>query len=43
MSRLGGLRTPIFRAEGHTGRVDRENWKIEVAALCKKPGIFTCY
>ncbi len=41
MSRLKELRTPIFWAEGHPGRLDRESWTIEVAGLCKKPGTFT--
>ena len=41
MSRLKELRTPVFWAEGHPGRLDRESWKIEVVGLCKKPGTFT--
>ena len=40
MSRLRELRTPVFWAEGHPGRLDRQNWKIEVVGLCKKPRIF---
>jgi DMSO/TMAO reductase YedYZ molybdopterin-dependent catalytic subunit len=41
MSRLKDLRTPIFWAEGHPGRLKRETWKIEVSGLCKKPKSFT--
>jgi DMSO/TMAO reductase YedYZ molybdopterin-dependent catalytic subunit len=41
MSRLRELRTPIFWAEGHPGRLDRESWQIEVVRLCKKPRVFT--
>ncbi|HME46370.1 MAG TPA: molybdopterin-dependent oxidoreductase [Syntrophorhabdales bacterium] len=37
MSRLKELRTPVFWAEGHPGKLDREGWKIEVRGLCKKP------
>jgi len=41
MSRLKELRIPVFWAEGHPGRLDRESWKIEVCGLCRKPGTFT--
>ena len=41
MSRLKALRTPVFWAEGHPGRLDRESWKIEVGGLCKKPRILS--
>ncbi|HUJ89977.1 MAG TPA: molybdopterin-dependent oxidoreductase, partial [Syntrophorhabdales bacterium] len=41
MSRLKGLRTPVFWAEGHPGKLDRETWKIEVGGLCKKPMSFS--
>ena len=41
MSRLTELRTPIFWAEGHPGRLDRESWGIEVIGLCKNPRTFT--
>jgi DMSO/TMAO reductase YedYZ molybdopterin-dependent catalytic subunit len=40
MSRLKELRTPVFWAEGHPGKLDRENWRIEVGGLCKKPTAF---
>jgi len=40
MSKLRELRTPIFWAEGHPGRLDRENWKVEVAGLCGNPKTF---
>jgi DMSO/TMAO reductase YedYZ molybdopterin-dependent catalytic subunit len=41
MSRLKELRTPVFWAEGHPGKLDRESWEIEVEGLCKKPGTFS--
>ena len=41
MSRLKELKTPIFWAEGHPGKLDREGWKIEVTGLCKHPKIFS--
>jgi DMSO/TMAO reductase YedYZ molybdopterin-dependent catalytic subunit len=31
------MNTPIFWAEGHPGRLDRESWKIEVKGLCDRP------
>lgn len=34
MSRLKELRTPIFWAEGHPGKLNREGWVIEVSGLC---------
>ena len=41
MSRLKELRTPIFWAEGHPGKLNREGWGIEVSGLCSKPKTFT--
>jgi DMSO/TMAO reductase YedYZ molybdopterin-dependent catalytic subunit len=41
MSKLRELRTPIFWAEGHPGRLNRDKWKIEVTGLCGKPKVFT--
>jgi len=41
MSRLKELRTPVFWAEGHPGKLDREGWKVEVEGLCKKPRTFS--
>lgn len=41
VSNLKKLKTPIFWAEGHPGKLDRENWKIEVAGLCDSPRVFT--
>lgn len=41
MSRLKDLRTPIFWAEGHPGRLNREKWEIEMAGLCTKPKIIS--
>ena len=35
MSRLKEFRTPIFWAEGHPGKLNREGWSIEVSGLCK--------
>ena len=41
MSRLKELRTPIFWAEGHPGKLDQESWIIEVSGLCANPKTFT--
>ncbi len=41
MSRLKELHTPVFWAEGHPGRLDREGWSVKVGGLCKNPKIFT--
>ena len=41
MSRLKELRTPIFWAEGHPGKLNREGWVIEVSGLCANPKKFT--
>jgi len=35
------MNTPVFWAEGHPGKLDRENWKIEVKGLCENPTTFT--
>jgi len=41
MSRLKELRTPIFWAEGHPGKLNQEGWVIEVSGLCANPKTFT--
>ena len=41
MTELHRLNTPIFWAEGHPGRLDRESWRIEVTGLCASPRTFT--
>jgi len=41
MSRLKELRTPVFWAEGHPGKLNRDNWVIEVSGLCANPKTFT--
>ena len=41
MSRLKELRTPVFWAEGHPGKLKREAWGIEVSGLCVNPKTFT--
>jgi len=41
VSRLRELRTPVFWAEGHPGKLNREGWAIEVSGLCANPKIFT--
>jgi DMSO/TMAO reductase YedYZ molybdopterin-dependent catalytic subunit len=41
MSRLRDLRTPIFWAEGHPGKLNREGWGIEVSGFCAHPRTFT--
>ncbi len=37
MSRLKQLRTPVFWAEGHPGKLERGSWHIEVKGACSKP------
>jgi len=41
MSRLKEFHTPVFWAEGHPGKLNREGWAIEVSGLCANPKIFT--
>jgi len=41
MSRLKELRTPVFWAEGHPGKLQRERWTIAVRGLCNKPKEFS--
>jgi DMSO/TMAO reductase YedYZ molybdopterin-dependent catalytic subunit len=40
VSRLQELRTPVFWAEGHPGKLDREGWVIEVSGFCANPRTF---
>jgi len=39
MNNLEKLGTPIFWAEGHPGKLDREDWKIEITGLIENPKI----
>jgi len=41
VSRLKDLKTPVFWAEGHPGKLDRESWIVSVDGFCKNPKIFT--
>jgi DMSO/TMAO reductase YedYZ molybdopterin-dependent catalytic subunit len=41
MSRLKEFQTPVFWAEGHPGKLNREGWVIEVSGLCANPKTFT--
>lgn len=41
MSRLKDFHTPVFWAEGHPGKLNREGWVIEVSGLCVNPKTFT--
>jgi DMSO/TMAO reductase YedYZ molybdopterin-dependent catalytic subunit len=41
VSRLKELRTPIFWAEGHPGKLNREGWVVEVSGFCANPRTFT--
>jgi DMSO/TMAO reductase YedYZ molybdopterin-dependent catalytic subunit len=41
MSRLKELRTPVFWAEGHPGKLNQEDWVVEVNGLCANPKTFT--
>jgi len=40
-SKLAMLNTPVFWAEGHPGKLDRESWKIEITGLCDNPTTLT--
>jgi len=41
MGKLKELRTPVFWAEGHPGKLNREGWVIEVSGFCANPRTFT--
>ena len=41
MDKLAALDTPVFWAEGHPGKLDRETWTIEVSGACDKPQTFS--
>ncbi len=35
------MNTPVFWAEGHPGKLDRETWTLEVQGACDKPQVFS--
>lgn len=35
--KLAKMNTPVFWAEGHPGKLDREQWTIEIKGLCDNP------
>lgn len=37
MKYLKDYNTPIFWAEGHPGKLDKENWKVEITGLVENP------
>lgn len=37
MNKLAQMNTPIFWAEGHPGKLDREAWSIEISGSCSAP------
>jgi DMSO/TMAO reductase YedYZ molybdopterin-dependent catalytic subunit len=41
VSKLKELGTPVFWAEGHPGKLNREGWVIEVSGFCTNPRTFT--
>lgn len=41
VSKLAQLNTPVFWAEGHPGKLNREQWTIAVSGACDKPQTFT--
>ncbi|MBM4402799.1 MAG: molybdopterin-dependent oxidoreductase [Candidatus Cloacimonetes bacterium] len=41
MHKLARLKTPIFWAEGHPGKLDRDNWQITVGGLCQRPCVLS--
>ena len=40
MHKLAKMDTPIFWAEGHPGRLEKEKWSLKVEGLCDKPTEF---
>jgi DMSO/TMAO reductase YedYZ molybdopterin-dependent catalytic subunit len=40
MSKLKDLGAPVFWAEGHPGRLNRDEWEVEVTGLCENPRVF---
>lgn len=41
MHKLAIMNTPVFWAEGHPGKLDRDKWEIEVTGLCNNPAVLT--
>jgi DMSO/TMAO reductase YedYZ molybdopterin-dependent catalytic subunit len=41
MHKLEKMNTPVFWAEGHPGRLDRDAWQIEVSGSCAEPRTFS--
>lgn len=41
MHKLAKINTPIFWAEGHPGKLNRDSWTLEVSGKCAKPSVFT--
>ncbi|HPC38433.1 MAG TPA: molybdopterin-dependent oxidoreductase [Exilispira sp.] len=41
MKYLKDYNTPIFWAEGHPGKLDKDSWKIEISGLVEKPTILS--
>lgn len=37
MTKLHKMDTPVFWAEGHPGRLQRDTWKISISGLCLNP------
>lgn len=40
MHKLAKMGTPVFWAEGHPGRLDKETWTLKVEGLCDRPTEF---
>jgi len=41
MNKLAAMNTPIFWAEGHPGKLDRENWTLDIVGACAAPQTFS--
>ncbi len=41
MHKLACMKTPVFWAEGHPGKLDRESWEIKVGGLCERPCVLS--
>ncbi len=41
MKSLSEMKTPVFWAEGHPGKLDKTKWEIEISGLCNNPQTLT--
>lgn len=41
MDTLADLQTPIFWAEGHPGKLERDSWELQIIGACLEPQTFS--